>query len=80
MIRPTHHYIGRCKVCGAIHSSVYDMVDNAKTTAKCVADMIADGMNVERVLLGSVELAMDGCDCASNPVKGLPLFALEVTP
>lgn len=80
MIKPTHHYIGRCPDCGTILSSVYDMSDNGKTTAKCVAEMIAAGLRVERVPLGSVELALDGCNCASNPVRDLPLFAMEVTP
>lgn len=80
MIRPTHTYIGRCKHCGLVLSSVYDMADDPKFTSGTVAEMIAAGLTVERVPLGSVEIAVDPCHCRRNPVVDLPLFQNEPTP
>lgn len=77
MLRPTHHYIGRCPYCGTVQASVYDMSDDPKFTAGFVAKMIAQGLKVERVPLGSVEFSPERCKCASNPVRDLPLFQTE---
>lgn len=77
MIKPTHHYVGRCKACGLPLASVYDMVDYPKETADTVQKMIRRGLSVERVPLGSVKFSPDGCACHRDPVRGLPLFAME---
>lgn len=44
--RPTHCYKGRCRGCGQVVASCYDMPDYAKETAKMVAEMIAGGLMV----------------------------------
>lgn len=76
MIRPTHCYIGRCPDCNEVLSSVYDMVDDPKFTAKCVSNMVAGGLRVERVPMGSFEISIDGCACRAIPTVGtLPLFS-----
>lgn len=80
MIKPTHHYVGRCKTCGMALASVYDMADYPKGTAEAVQDMIRSGLSIERVPLGSVTFPVDGCQCAKDPVRGLPLFEKVAQP
>lgn len=84
MVKPTHHYIGRCPRCKAVTASVYDMTDNQRVTAECVADMIRGGLITERVPLGSVEFSPDGCVCRVDPtaaqVATLPLFTEQEQP
>lgn len=63
MIKPTYHYIGRCPVCNIVLSSVYDMVDDRPFTSAMVFEMVRAGNHVERVPLGSVEIAIDACRC-----------------
>lgn len=58
-IRPTHCYVGRCPGCGAVQASRYDQAD--KDTGRAVAEMVADGLLVERVPLGSTP--MSECTC-----------------
>lgn len=77
MIKPTHTYIGRCRTCHRVLSSTYDMEEMPKETSKHVAAMIACGLEVEHVPLGSVEIATDGCSCRRDQTATLPLFALE---
>lgn len=77
MIKPTHTYIGRCKTCRRVLSSTYDMVDMSNETSKHVAAMIKSGLEVERVPLGSVDIATDPCSCRLDKPTTLPLFALE---
>lgn len=79
-IRPTHHYIGQCKGCGAILASVYDMADDPKLTGQAVGNMIARSLEVTKVPLGSVSFDHFECTCERKPTDGLPLFAMEPNP
>ncbi len=47
----TYCYVGRMPVCGCIGVVTVDMPEHAKDTAKCVAEMVRDGLNVERMLV-----------------------------
>lgn len=75
MLRPTHQYIGKCRGCSVILASAYDMADYPKGTAESLTRMVKDGLAIERVPLGSVELGNMRCTCPPpQETDGLPLF------
>ena len=65
--KPTHAYIGRCPECSAIHGAIADTPSDKRWVAKMVADMIRDGLNVERVPFGQhAPIKLDGCGCLGS--------------
>lgn len=60
MNRPTHAYIGTRRFCDCVVASVLDEADTLqgrRTTARCVSDMLIDGLIVSRVPLATVKLS-----------------------
>lgn len=55
-------YIGK-KPCGCIVAAVVDLAERKETTAQHVAEMIADGLTVERVTCEYVRQNMRRCTC-----------------
>lgn len=63
--KPTHEYIGK-KWCGCIVAMTADLPQFSKHTAKSVAEMISDGLTVERVPFGSSNVIWD-CPHGEKP-------------
>jgi hypothetical protein len=51
----THAYIGRCPCCGNVPAVSVDVPEDAKRTAKYVAEMVRSGLSVERIPLSEVK-------------------------
>lgn len=71
----SHAYVGYCK-CGSLVAASVDSPERAKETAAFVAEMIRDGLRVERVDSDVVRVSFDYCACPKNePAPQSDLFA-----
>lgn len=60
-------YAGRCPKCGHLCAAAVDEPTHKRDTAKFVADMMRDGLNVERVTCEYVRQNLLSCECVPNP-------------
>jgi hypothetical protein len=66
-------YIGRCKGgCGVIRSAAVDRPKYKEDTAKFVAEIVRDGMTVERIPVEECRVQFGHCKCP-RPQAELPL-------
>lgn len=68
----TYSYIGRCK-CGAIVAATIDEPARKRQVAQDVAEMIRDGLAVERVDSDVVRVRFSRCTC-EEVAESLPMF------
>ena len=69
MDRPTHTYIGRCEGCGVIQAATVDDRGDLRRTAQWVAEMIRDGLIIERVTSEWVRTSGQFGDCTCIRVQ-----------
>lgn len=70
MSATVHAYIGRATGCGCIRSAVVDKPSDPAWTAGHVADMVRDGLAVERVPVEAVRSTpWRNSDCAAHAPK-----------
>lgn len=61
-----YSYAGYCRTCGALCAAAVDDVDMTDRTAKWVAEMIADGLRVERVTDDVIRAEFRRCECENS--------------
>lgn len=62
---PSGYYVACCVRCGGWRTSIADMPDDPRTTAKLMAQFIADGWQFQRVTQPELK-AIGGCKCAQS--------------
>jgi hypothetical protein len=62
-------YAGTCPTCGNMTAACVDTDDHKRGTAKFIAQMVRDGLTVERVTCEHVRQTMTMCSCQPNPRK-----------
>ena len=76
-MKPSYHYIGRCRECGATLASVGDARDRRGMVASGVSRMIRADLLVERVRSEVVTLAKVDCGCPRGDHAILAQTTLE---
>jgi hypothetical protein len=71
--KPIHSYIGRCAGCKRVLVIAADMQTARRFTARSVAEMIASGLIVERVLRSEATLDFGDCACPQTIQEEMPL-------
>lgn len=62
-------FIGTCTGCNQLVAGAVDDARDKKETAKFVAQMIRDGLRVERISVNDARNRMGHCTCEPNPRK-----------
>lgn len=77
--KPTHSYIGRCPGCKGVTAYISDIPEFKRRTASEVAQLIRDGLEIERLPSDSLP-ELNGCSCHQAQPETLPLFTKDTTP